>query len=144
MKHALPLFWFLVGLNALAACGVVDRNVEPQRTITQGIYGQTTTAGDQLAPTENYDHDIALAIYDVDPFVSEATAITTRRTDAQGFYEADLAPGDYWICRTFGPGGRPSCCTFSVTEGSTVRRDYEFGDGRGWNAGAVTPNHGAR
>lgn len=100
-----------------AGCGAVDRNIEDQISIEQGIYGllisgcDTSGCNDQPAANEK------VVVYV--PGDDELKVLS----DSDGIYEIDLPAGDYTLC-TY------SCTPVTVPSG-TVRYDWTSGPGGG-------------
>ena len=81
---------------AVAGCGgSFDRNIESRVTISQGVYGQTVSY-DDAAPVSHDYLTGNLKVFTAPRNDSPAVAETT--SDDHGFYEVELAPGDYEIC----------------------------------------------
>lgn len=108
---------WLCALLSVAGCGGVDRNIEDQITIDQGVYGLLIagcdTSGCNDQPAANAD----VAVYVPG---GEELIVTS---DGDGVYEIDLPAGDYTLC-TY------SCTAVSVPFG-TVRYDWTSGPGGG-------------
>lgn len=87
-------------------------------TITQGVYGQTTSQDDVGSnPREAIEMTLT---------VSAGTAAASSRlgdvtSGDQGFYEYPLDAGDYVICTAFG-----RCTTFSIAPAQRYRLDYQL------------------
>ncbi|MBZ4399362.1 hypothetical protein OWM54_01795 [Myxococcus sp. MISCRS1] len=113
-------------LTAVVACGVACGEFDPEsaRTISQGVYGLT-----------EYVDDVCSSSCDPEPRSMELSIrtqpdrelVTSVKSDGDGFYEAELASGDYVICTSF-----ERCTDFSVESGQAVRLDYEMSVGPGW------------
>ncbi|WP_255207681.1 MULTISPECIES: carboxypeptidase regulatory-like domain-containing protein [unclassified Myxococcus] len=56
------------------------------------------------------------------------TDVASVTSNEDGFFEAELALGDYRICTTF-----ERCTDFSVGSNEVVRLDYEMSLGPGWS-----------
>ena len=116
---------------AVAGCGgSFDRNIESRVTISQGVYGQTVSY-DDAAPVSHDYLTGNLKVFTAPRNDSPAVAETT--SDDHGFYEVELAPGDYEICINGN-----LCHAFTVAAQSRVRLDYQSFE-PGWWEGQI-PN----
>ena len=114
MRH-----WLLALI--VAGCGdSIDRQIEDQITIEQGVYGllisgcDTTGCQDQPATNE------PVMVY----AAGEDGAHASVKSDSNGVYQVDLEAGDYTIC-TY------SCTPITVPAFTTVRYDWTSGPGGG-------------
>lgn len=106
-----------------------DPYVEDLLTISQGVYGQTTSHDDVgYNPVVVNSHFTVLAYTSQPPQnMEDAEPYASDISNERGFYELGLEPGVYWICTTFG-----RCVELDLgTE--LLRLDYEFGVGPGWS-----------
>lgn len=106
-------------LAPLVGCAGVDRDIEDQITIDQGVYGLLIsgcpTSGCNAQPAANE----AVVVY-----VPGADNVRVM-SDADGVYEIDLPAGEYTLCTT-------SCTQISVPQG-VVRYDWTSGpEGGKW------------
>ncbi|MCP3102293.1 hypothetical protein LZ198_25820 [Myxococcus sp. K15C18031901] len=116
------------GLSALVlgglACGG-DFDPEVAVSISQGVYGVTTFV-DDVCPS-GCDVEATSMTLVVRALPSEEE-VATPKSDRDGFFQVELASGDYRLCTTF-----DRCTDFSVATAERVRRDYEMGPGPGWS-----------
>ncbi|WP_426746603.1 hypothetical protein VZQ01_00150 [Myxococcus faecalis] len=113
-------------LTAVVACGVACGEFDPEsaRTISQGVYGLTEYVDDVCSSScDPEPRSMELSIRTQ----SDGELVTSVKSDGDGFYEAELASGDYVICTSF-----ERCTDFSVESGQAVRLDYEMSVGPGW------------
>lgn len=107
-------------IAALGACGGLDRNIEDQITIDQGVYGllisgcDTSGCNDQPAAGEQ--------VMVFAPGKEQVYSMV--QADDDGVYQIDLDPGDYTLC-TY------SCTPISIPASSKVRADWTSGPGGG-------------
>ncbi|HUS28717.1 MAG TPA: hypothetical protein VMZ53_09410 [Kofleriaceae bacterium] len=109
----------------LVGCGDgVDRDIEGQITIDQGVYGllisgcDTSDCQDRPAAGEH------VMVYS--PGLN--TVYATGMSDRSGVYQLDLEPGDYTLC-TY------ACTPITVPASDRVRYDWTSGPGGGhWEA----------
>ncbi len=113
--------------HLLAACGAsIDRDVSDRVTISQGVFGQTTRHDDVGSNPVEY-HQMDLVVFAA-PRAQGVEPVARVTSGERGFYEVELAAGDFEICTTF-----DRCAQFSIGEGERARLDYEFGAGPGWS-----------
>lgn len=104
----------------LGACGGLDRNIEDQITIDQGVYGllisgcDTSGCNDQPAAGEQ------VMVFAPGAYRTHSMVLAGN----DGVYEIDLEPGDYTLCTQ-------SCTSISVAAAATVRADWVSGPGGG-------------
>jgi hypothetical protein len=109
----------------LAGCGDgVDRDIEGQITIDQGVYGLLIsgcdTSGCQDKPAANEN----VMVYSP----GETAVHASVTSDRSGVYQIDLEPGDYTLC-TY------ACTPLTVPAADRVRYDWTSGPGGGhWEA----------
>jgi hypothetical protein len=97
-------------------CGGLDRDIEDQITIDQGVYG--LLLADDQRPAVN----VEVVVYAPGSDDAEGTS------DGDGVYQFAVPPGDYTLCTS-------SCVPVSVPAG-TVRYDWTSGPGGGsWEPG---------
>jgi hypothetical protein len=108
-------FW-LIAL-VVAGCGGVDRDIEDQITIDQGVYGLLISDcdGDGCQDQPAAHADVVVYIPGEDD----------RRvtSDGEGVYEIDLPAGDYTLCT--------SSCTPVTVPAGIIRYDWTGGPGGG-------------
>jgi hypothetical protein len=111
----------------VAVPGCVDQNPAP--SISQGVYGKTTSL-DDVCPSECKSEPRSMQlVIRVVPSVPSGPAVATVTSDEDnGFYELELATGNYEICTLSG-----RCSRFSVGLGEQVRRNYSFSLLSGWS-----------
>jgi hypothetical protein len=101
----------------VAGCGGVDRDIEDQITIEQGVYGLLIagcdTAGCNDQPAAHEEVVVYVPGY-------EDQSVTS---DGDGVYEVVLPAGDYTICTS-------SCTAVTVPTG-IIRYDWTSGPGGG-------------
>ena len=107
MKYVLVVL--LVGL---AGCAL-NRDIEDQVTIDQGVYG-LLLAADQPAANQTVTVFAAGA----------ATAFATMTSDDGGIYQIVLPNGDYTLCTS-------ACTPITTPSSATVRYDWTNGPGGG-------------
>ena len=111
---------WLIALLTVVGCATVDRDIEDQITIQQGVYGllisgcDTTGCKDQPASGER------VVVY----APGETGAFARATSDQEGIYQIDLAAGDYTLC-TY------SCTAVTVPESDVIRADWTSGPGGG-------------
>jgi hypothetical protein len=101
-------------------CGSVDRNIEDQITIDQGVYGLLISGCDTSGCQDQPDKGEAVMVY----VAGENHVHAMDMSDRDGVYQIDLEPGDYTLC-TY------SCTPITVPAASTVRYDWTSGPGGG-------------
>lgn len=107
-------------IAVLGACGGLDRDIEDQVTIEQGVYGllvsgcDTTGCNDQPAAGQQ----VMVFAPGVD------RALTLTYSDDEGVYQIDLEDGDYTLC-TY------SCVPISIPAATKIRADWTSGPGGG-------------
>lgn len=106
-----------------------DPYVEDLLTISQGIYGQTTSHDDVGYNPIVVNSDFTVLAYTSQPpeNLNGAEPFASDISDERGFYELALEPGEYWICTAFGR------CIQLTLGTELLRLDYEFGVGPGWS-----------
>jgi hypothetical protein len=109
----------------------IDREVEGDLTIAQGLYGQTTSQSDM-----GHDNPVRYFPMTVSVFTAKGDGkeLATARSDARGFYEIPLEPGAYRACTSF-----KRCTRFKVKPGQCVRLDYSFSIALGWSLEKTLP-----
>lgn len=113
-------------LTAIVACGVACGEFDPEaaRTISQGVYGLTEYVDDVCSSScDPEPRSMSLLIHTL----PDRELVASVKSDDDGFYEVELASGDYVICTSF-----ERCTDFQVEPGQTVRLDYEMSVGPGW------------
>lgn len=109
-------FW-LMALVVGAGCTGVDRDIEDQITIEQGVYGLLIagcdTGGCQDQPAAHAEVVVHIPGEDDREVMS----------DGDGVYQIDLPAGDYTLCT--------SSCTPVTVPAGTVRYDWTSGPGGG-------------
>lgn len=88
--------WSLL-VAASSLCGCLTSEVEPQLTITQGLYGQLTEACEGAGCLGTPRVGAPVAWFDVSPAARQADGgypepVKELRSQANGFYELDLEP----------------------------------------------------
>jgi hypothetical protein len=134
--HTVPGFSTVVVSTAIfilsAACDLtgVSYDVSDLITIDQGVYGQATTyddtSGGEVEYMEGLDVEVFLEQPSTDP-EDGATPHASARSGERGFWEIELAVGDYWLCTSF-----RRCIFIAIDEGTLLRKDYVFGFMGGW------------
>ncbi|GEN10046.1 hypothetical protein MFU01_50830 [Myxococcus fulvus] len=110
----------------VVACGMACGQFDPEaaRTISQGVYGLTESVDDVCSSScDPEPHSMSLSIRTL----SERELVVSVKSNDDGFYEVELASGDYVICTSF-----ERCTDFRVEPEQTVRLDYEMSVGPGW------------
>jgi len=111
---------WLIALLAVGCGASVDRDIEDEITIDQGVYGlliagcDTTGCKDQPASGER------VVVY----APGEPGALARATADQEGIYQIDLAAGDYTLC-TY------SCTAITVPASDVIRADWTSGPGGG-------------
>jgi len=113
----------LIGvLLAASACGdAVDRNIEDQITIQQGVYGLLVSGCDTSGCQDQPAAGETVLVY----APGNSHVLSTVTSDSKGVYQVDLEGGDYTLC-TY------SCTLISVPAASKVRADWTSGPGGGY------------
>lgn len=101
-------------------CTGVDRNIEDQITIEQGVYGLLISGCDTSGCQDQPDAGEQVMVY----VAGENHVHAMVTSDHGGVYQIDLAPGDYTLC-TY------NCTPITVPAQSTVRYDWTSGPGGG-------------
>jgi hypothetical protein len=115
----------------------LDRDIEPQVTVTQGIYGQLSSLSDSGQPTA------AFAAGKVTVYDQQTVAVHMFTTSNQdGVYQMWLETGTYFLCALdCTPLDNNSCCTLAFVPDGRVRRDYEANIGGGdWCTSGTCPD----
>lgn len=111
-------YWVLALLAV--GCGGLDRDIEDDITIDQGVYGLLIsgcdTSGCQDQPAAGEQVTVFAA--------GENRAHSMVTSDGKGIYQIDLEAGDYTLCTS-------SCTAISVPAFETVRYDWTSGPGGG-------------
>ena len=107
-------------IGVLGACGGLDRNIEDQITIDQGVYGLLISGCDVSGCNDRPAAGEQVMVFA--PGFSQA--YSTVLADREGVYEIDLEPGNYTLC-TY------SCTSISIPAAATVRADWVSGPGGG-------------
>src|SRR3954468_16202504 len=94
-------------------CGSVDRDIEDQITIDQGVYGLLISGCDTSGCQDQPDSGEVVMVY----VAGENHVHATVTRDCSGFYQIVHEPGDYTLC-TY------SCTPITVPSASTVRYDW--------------------
>ena len=130
------------GGDLQASCGYVDEQqcirscvdacVTGLVTIQQGVCGQLIQSCDTCGCEIRYAAPAEVRVYDQQPgeegygHIAETntslTPIGRVESDARGFFELGLAPGEYYLCTD-------GSCARAIVSGDTpvVRRDYASG-----------------
>ena len=123
-----------LGLLLFTGClaGGIDRHIEPDITIQQGIYGQLTMTSDVAGQDSTIYKDGHAEAFDRTTLASLASV----DADASGVYQLDLPPGSYLVCVNRAPAthgaGNPGPCTNVDWNNGRVRRDWEGNLSCGW------------
>ena len=109
----------------LLGCGDgVDRDIEGQITIDQGVYGLLISGCDTSDCQDKPAAGEMVMVYSPGQNVVHASV----RSDRTGVYQIDLEPGDYTLC-TY------ACTPLTVHAADRVRYDWISGPGGGhWEA----------
>ncbi|HSD87528.1 MAG TPA: hypothetical protein VLB44_08430 [Kofleriaceae bacterium] len=112
----------LIGvLLAASACGdAVDRNIEDQITIQQGVYGLLVSGCDTSGCQDQPAAGETVLVY----APGNSHVLSTVTSDNKGVYQVDLEGGDYTLC-TY------SCTLISVPAAAKIRADWTSGPGGG-------------
>ncbi|NVI96906.1 hypothetical protein HV824_02050 [Myxococcus sp. AM009] len=125
MKMSSRGFLASLAVMSLSSLGCGDFNPEEAVTISQGVFGMTTYVDDVCSSgCEREPRSMTLLIKSL-PQDTDVASVTSNE---DGFFEAELALGDYRICTTF-----ERCTDFSVGSNEVVRLDYEMSLGPGWS-----------
>lgn len=117
-NRAMRCWLSTVAVAVLATgCGGVDRNIEDQITIEQGVYGLLIAGCD----TSNC-RDQPAAHAEVNVYVPGDDPVRVA-SDADGVYQISLPPGDYTMCT--------ETCTPLTIPAGTIRYDWTSGPGGG-------------
>lgn len=107
-----------------------DSEVESSITISQGIYGITTSSNDVGGGNSETYPEFNIDIFTEEPSSDldiDTGLLVSLQSDDNGFYEVELEIGDYYLCSSF-----RRCITVSINENDVSRHDYDFGAGPGW------------
>ena len=107
-------------LIALGACVGVDRNIEDQITIEQGVYGLLIAGCDTSGCQDQPAAGELVAVF----AAGSDGAFSKVKADGDGVYQIDLPGGDYTLC-TY------SCVDVTVPAHSKIRYDWTSGPGGG-------------
>jgi hypothetical protein len=110
---------WLIALLAVG-CGSVDRDIEDEITIDQGVYGLLVSGCDTSNCRERPAVDESVKVY----APGETTVHARGTSNDDGVYQIDLTPGDYSLC-TY------SCTAITVPANDIVRYDWTSGPGGG-------------
>ena len=114
-------YWLFA--RVVAGCGGLDRNIEDEITIQQGVYGLLVSGCDTSGCVDQPAAGEQVTVF----AAGEDRAHAMVTADGKGIYQIDLEAGDYTIC-TY------SCTPISVPAFNTVRYDWTSGPGGGtWN-----------
>jgi len=102
------------------ACGGVDRSIEDQITIQQGVYGLLISGCDTSGCEDQPASGEQVLVY----AAGENGAYSTVTSDDNGVYQIDLPANDYTLC-TY------SCTPLTVPANHKVRYDWTSGPGGG-------------
>lgn len=134
----------MVAASTLAGCASAPPNEptreapplrdDPQPTIDKGAFGLFVHGGSDAlpgSPPSGYTGrgEIFQRLDKTVPLPSRAP-LATLTIGTDGFYEAKLAPGDYWVCAD------STCAPFTVAS-APVRIDYCVCMAEGWTVDGV-------
>jgi hypothetical protein len=129
------LGWVALSVLMAAACDDSEPSVDecPRRapSVTRGVYGCITSVDDVGDPEVRVQPDFGVEIFLEKPPATPddgLAAYSEAESDPVGFFEIELAAGDYWICTRF-----RRCVELVVPESGSVRMDYELSLGPGWS-----------
>ena len=129
--------YVLVFILLIISCGSengggIDRDIEKFVTIENGIYGQVTKVNDIGNNNPSYAEGFTINIYKKDDELIKSNIVASATSTTFGFYEIELSGGSYNICSFFN-----RCNNLELGVDQSVRCDYEFSVGPGWDCGAV-------
>jgi hypothetical protein len=113
---------------ALAGCNSdpIDRDIDNEVTIENGIYGQLSVAENHFGQSAGVLENVRVTTYTSDspPMVDENTT-----TDARGFYQIDTGPGAFAMCAASGSPAQGTsnpgpCTSIDIPDSGNVRRDW--------------------
>jgi hypothetical protein len=104
----------------LGACGGLDRDIEDQITIEQGVYGLLVSGCDTSGCHDQPANGEQVMVF----APGEDHAVATVNAGTDGVYQIVLEDGDYTVC-TY------SCVSISVPAATLVRADWTSGPGGG-------------
>ena len=109
----------------LVGCGdSVDRDIEGQITIDQGVYGLLISGCDTSGCVDKPAAGEQVMVYSP----GESQVHSTATSDRSGVYQINLEPGDYTLC-TY------ACTPITIYNADRVRYDWTSGPGGGsWEA----------
>ena len=107
-------------IAVLGACGGLDRDIEDQVTIDQGVYGLLIAGCDTAGCNDQPAAGQQVMVFA--PGEDRAHSVTTA--DDDGVYQIDLEDGDYTLCTS-------SCVPISIPAATKIRADWTSGPGGG-------------
>ena len=111
---------WLIALLAVGCGASVDRDIEDEITIDQGVYGLLISGCDTQGCRDQPASGERVIVYA--PGQKGEHAHVTSNED--GIYQIDLGAGDYSLC-TY------SCTSVTVRESDIIRADWTSGPGGG-------------
>jgi len=116
-----------VPLLAVAACDddPIDRDIEGEVTIENGVYGQLSTQQDHVGTSAHVLPDVRVTAYAGSP----VTIVEMAITDDRGFFQMETGPGDFAMCTNMatpaqGTSNPGPCTIVTVRDSGNVRRDW--------------------
>ncbi|MBS2019719.1 MAG: hypothetical protein JST00_43050 [Deltaproteobacteria bacterium] len=137
----MPLYALALFVVSATACGgesaseekAPPKNPDELVTIASGLYGQVVFVGDLVVDGKSASNVVPnqeVFVYSGDAKLSAVAPapgpLASAKTDAQGFYQLQIADGAYQVCAAAGSKAEPrtGVCTRFEVKGSRVRADY--------------------
>ena len=126
----------LLLLAALTACNSdpIDRDIEGEITIANGVYGQISVATDHVGNSAMVLDNVRVTAYTAD---APPKVLMLTLSDEHGFYQIETGPGTFPMCTgaatpTSGTSN-PGPCTLTTIGSGNSRRDWvQNGAGGVW------------
>ena len=124
--------WLLVVLTACDS-DPIDRNIENEVTIDNGVYGQLTVASDHVGNTAMVLENVHVTGYSGSP----PKVLMSTTTDDRGFFQIETGPGMFTLCTASATPSQgtsnPGPCTLATVDSGNTRRDWvQNNDGGDW------------
>ena len=131
--------WLLVALTACDS-DPIDRNIEGEVTIDNGVYGQLSLAADHIGNSAMVLDNVHVTAYTTD---SPPKVLMSTSSDERGFFQIQTGPGDFGLCTASATPANgtsnPGPCTITTVDSGNVRRDWVQNNlGGDWCNGACT------
>ncbi|HEV7557483.1 MAG TPA: hypothetical protein VGO00_18595 [Kofleriaceae bacterium] len=116
--------WLLVLLTACDG-DPIDRNIDGEVTIDNGVYGQVSVAADHVGNTAMVLDNLHVTAYTAD---SPPKVLMSTSSDEHGFFQIQTGPGTFPICTASATPSNgtsnPGPCTLVTVDSGNTRRDW--------------------